>query len=195
MFLNIMSYTIYSKIKKINLFLFLFFIYFFSYPIFSQNNKNSSDILNSNEEIMAEYGNWLQICENEKNQCVGVQFALDVQGERAARFIIERLNQNTETIADSLITIFVPYEANVPILPNGITLAVDSAEPFKEQFLFCDQIGCTSQFGLTKQGIELFLTGANLAIYMVDIRNPNNQFIVDVDLENFDKIYNSITPK
>ena len=143
---------------------------------------------------MAEYGNWLQICENEKNQCVGVQFALDVQGERAARFIIERLNQNTETVADSLITIFVPYEANVPILPNGITLAVDSAEPFTEQFLFCDQLGCTSQFGLTKQGIELFMTGANLAIYMIDIRNPNNKFIVDVDLENFDKIYDSITP-
>ena len=51
---------------------------------------------------------------------------------------------NTETVADSLITIFVPYEANVPILPNGITLAVDSAEPFTEQFLFCDQLGCTS---------------------------------------------------
>ena len=114
--------------------------------------------------------------------------------KEAARFIIERINQNTETVADSLITIFVPYEANVPILPNGITLAVDTAEPFTEQFLFCDQLGCTSQFGLTKQGIELFMTGANLAIYMIDIRNPNNKFIVDVDLENFDKIYDSITP-
>ena len=193
MFLSIMPISVYIKIKIINLFWFFFLMYFISYPIFSQNNDNSN-ILNSNEEIKAEYGNWLQICENEKNQCVGVQFALDVQGERAARFIIERINQNTETVADSLITIFVPYEANVPILPNGITLAVDSAEPFTEQFLFCDQLGCTSQFGLTKQGIELFMNGANLAIYMIDIRNPNNKFIVDVDLENFDKIYDSITP-
>ena len=179
MFLNVMS-SVYTKITTINFFLVFFLIYFLSNPIFSQNNDNSN-ILNSNEEIKAEYGNWLQICENEKNQCVGVQFALDVQGEKAARFIIERINQNTETVADSLITIFVPYEANVPILPNGITLAVDSAEPFTEQFLFCDQLGCTSQFGLTKQGIELFMTGANLAIYMIDIRNPNNKFIVDVD--------------
>jgi invasion protein IalB len=193
MFLNVMS-SVYTKITTINFFFLVFFLIYFLYnPIFSQNNDNSN-ILNSNEEIKAEYGNWLQICENEKNQCVGVQFALDVQGERAARFIIERINQNTETVADSLITIFVPYEANVPILPNGITLAVDSAEPFTEQFLFCDQLGCTSQFGLTKQGIELFMTGANLAIYMVDIRNPNNKFVVDVDLENFDKIYESITP-
>ena len=60
-----------------------FSIYFLSYPIFSQNNDNS-DILSSNEEIKAEFGNWLQICENEKNQCVGVQFALDVQGERGS---------------------------------------------------------------------------------------------------------------
>ena len=193
MFLNVMSFSVYTKITKINFLLVFFLIHFLSYPIFSQNNDNSN-ILNSNEEIKAEFGNWLQICENEKNQCVGVQFALDVQGERAARFIIERINQNTETVADSLITIFVPYEANVPILPNGITLAVDNAEPFTEQFLFCDQLGCTSQFGLTKQGIELFMNGANLAIYMIDIRNPNNKFIVDVDLENFDKIYDSITP-
>ena len=194
MFLSIMSISFYAKIKIVNLFIVFFLIYFLSYPIFSQDNNNS-DILISNEEIKAEYGNWLQICEKEKNQCVGVQFALDVEGERAARFIIERIIQSTETVADSLITIFVPYEANVPILPNGITLAVDSAEPFTEQFLFCDQLGCTSQFGLTKQGIELFMAGANLAIYMIDIRNPNNKFMVDVDLENFDKIYESITPK
>ena len=193
MFLNVMPFSVYKKIWNINFFLVFFLLYFLSYPIFSQNDDNSN-ILNSNEEIKAEFGNWLQICENEKNQCVGVQFALDVQGERAARFIIERINQNTETVADSLITIFVPYEANVPILPNGITLAVDNAEPFTEQFLFCDQLGCTSQFGLTKQGIELFMNGANLSIYMIDIRNPNNKFIVDVDLENFDKIYESITP-
>ena len=194
MFLSIMSVTFYPKIKILNLFIVFFLIYFLSYPIFSQDNNNS-DVLISNEEIKAEYGNWLQICEKEKNQCVGVQFALDVEGERAARFIIERIIQSTETVADSLITIFVPYEANVPILPNGITLAVDSAEPFTEQFLFCDQLGCTSQFGLTKQGIELFMAGANLAIYMIDIRNPNNKFMVDVDLENFDKIYESIIPK
>lgn len=194
MFLSIMSISFYAKIKIVNLFIVIFLIYFLSYPIFSQDNDNS-DILISNEEIKAEYGNWLQICEKEKNQCVGVQFALDVEGERAARFIIERIIQSTETVADSLITIFVPYEANVPILPNGITLAVDSAEPFTEQFLFCDQLGCTSQFGLTKQGIELFMAGANLAIYMIDIRNPNNKFMVDVDLENFDKIYESIIPK
>ena len=194
MFLNVMPFSVYKKIWNINFFLVFFLISFLSYPIFSENDDNSN-ILNSNEEIKAEFGNWLQICENEKNQCVGVQFALDVQGERAARFIIERINQNTETVADSLITIFVPYEANVPILPNGITLAVDSAEPFKEQFLFCDQLGCTSQFGLTKQGIDLFMNGANLAIYMIDIRNPTNKFIVDVDLDNFGKVYDSIMPK
>ena len=189
-----MFFSVYSKIKIINLFSVFFIIYFLSYPSYPQNGDNSG-ILNSNEQIKAEYGNWLQICENEKNQCVGVQFALDVQGERAARFIIERINQNSETVADSLITIFIPYDSIVPILPNGITLAVDSAEPFTEQFLFCDQLGCTSQFGLTKQGIDLFMNGANLAIYMNDIRNPTNKFIVDVDLENFGKVYDSIMPK
>ena len=37
-----------------------------------------------------------------KINVLGVLFALDVQGERAARFIIERINQNAETVADSI---------------------------------------------------------------------------------------------
>lgn len=177
------------KSKIITIFSFLFFI--INGFAHSQGNGDTNS-LDYNEEIRAEYGNWLQICEKEKNQCVGVQFALNVDGKRAARFIIERIIGDSNSIADSLITLFVPYESNVPILPNGITLIVDNEEPFKEQFLFCDQLGCTSQFGLTKQGIDLFLSGANLSMFMVDVRNPNNKFIVDIDLENFDKIYESL---
>ena len=62
-----MLFSVYTKIRNINFFLVFFLIYFLSYPIFSQNDDNSN-ILNSNEEIKAEFGNWLQICENEKNQ-------------------------------------------------------------------------------------------------------------------------------
>ena len=98
-------------------------------------------------------------------------------------------------MADSLITIFVPFESIIPILPNGIKLVVDNNDPFSEQFLFCDQLGCTSQFGLTKQGIDLFLAGANLSIFMIDIRDPNNKFIVDIDLEDFQTIYNNLINK
>ena len=74
-------------------------------------------------------------------------------------------------------------------------MVVDNKDPFSEQFLFCDQLGCTSQFGLTKQGIELLLAGANLSIFMIDIRDPNNKYIVDIDLEDFEKIYNNIITK
>ena len=136
-----------------------------------------------------------QICEKLKSKCVGVQFALNVEGNKAARFIIERIKDNADTVADALITIFVPFESSIPILPNGITFVVDTSEPFTEQFLFCDQLGCTSQFGLTKQGIDLLVKGANLSMVMIDIRNPNNKFIVDIDLENFETLYNNITSK
>ena len=174
----------------LNLFFCIFF-YFLKSPVLSQTEENKN-LLNSNEEIRAEYGNWIQVCQKENNQCVGVQFALNVDGNRAARFIIERLKEDTDNLADSLITIFVPFESIVPILPNGIQLVVDNKDPFSEQFLFCDQLGCTSQFGLTKQGIDLFSAGANLSMFMTDIRDPNNKFIVDIDLEDFEKIYNNI---
>ena len=163
-------------------------------PVFPQNEENIN-LLNSNEEIRAEYGNWLQVCQKGNNKCVGVQFALNVDGNRAARFIIERLKEDTDNLADSLITIFVPFESIIPILPNGIKLVVDNKDPFLEQFLFCDQLGCTSQFGLTKQGIDLLLAGANLSMFMIDIRDPNNKFIVDIDLEDFQTIYNNVITK
>lgn len=181
------------SLKSKVLFNILFFLClnFFNIPAFSQTEENTS-LLNTNEEIRAEYGNWIQVCQKNNSKCVGVQFALNVEGKKAARFIIERLKEGTDNIAVSLITIFIPFESSVPILPNGITLVVDNKEPFTEQFLFCDQLGCTSQFGFTKQGIDLFLAGANLSIFMVDIRDPNNKFIVDIDLENFQKIYDNI---
>ena len=177
----------------LNLFFCIFF-YLLKTPVFPQNEENIN-LLNSNEEIRAEYGNWLQVCQKGNNKCVGVQFALNVDGNRAARFIIERLKEDTDNLADSLITIFVPFESIIPILPNGIKLVVDNNDPFSEQFLFCDQLGCTSQFGLTKQGIDLFLAGANLSMFMIDIRDPNNKFIVDIDLEDFQTIYNSVMIK
>tara|TARA_B100000902_G_scaffold274071_1_gene259953 strand:+ start:68 stop:640 length:573 start_codon:yes stop_codon:yes gene_type:complete len=185
--------------KKFHNLNFLFFLnlvscisfYFLTTPVFPQTEENTN-LLNSNEEIRAEYGNWIQVCQKENDKCVGVQFALNVDGNRAARFIIERLNESTDNSADSLITIFVPFESIIPILPNGIKLIVDSKDPFSEQFLFCDQLGCTSQFGLTKQGIDLFLAGANLSMFMIDVRDPNNKFIVDIDLEDFQTIYNNL---
>ncbi len=190
-----MSLKIYNfKIQFIVFSFFFLFYYLLNIPVFSQTDKNNN-LLNSNEEIRAEYGNWLQICEKVKSKCVGVQFALNVEGNRAARFIIEKIKDNADTVADSLITIFVPFESSIPILPNGITFVVDTNEPFTEQFLFCDQIGCTSQFGLTKQGIDLLIKGANLSMVMIDIRNPNNKFIVDIDLENFETLYDNITSK
>ena len=177
----------------LNLF-FCLFSYLLKTPVFPQTEENTN-LLSSNEEIRAEYGNWLQVCQKGNNKCVGVQFALNVDGNRAARFIIERLKEDTDNLADSLITIFVPFESIIPILPNGIKLVVDNNDPFSEQFLFCDQLGCTSQFGLTKQGIDLFLAGANLSMFMIDIRDPNNKFIVDIDLEDFQTIYNNVMIK
>ena len=77
--------------------------YFLKTPVFPQTEENTNH-LNSNEEIRAEYGNWLQVCQKENSKCVGVQFALNVDGNRAARFIIDRLKEDTDNVADSLIT-------------------------------------------------------------------------------------------
>ena len=77
-------------------------------------------------------------------------------------------------------------------LEEARKMVVDDKEPFSEKFLFCDQLGCTAQFGLTKQGINLFLAGANLSMFMIDIRDPDNNYIIDIDLDNFQTIYDKI---
>ena len=79
---------------NLNFYLIHFSVYYFIYLKLPFSSKEENiNLLNSNEEIRAEYGNWLQVCQKGNNKCVGVQFALNVDGNRAARFIIERLKK------------------------------------------------------------------------------------------------------
>ena len=148
-----------------------------------------------NEEIRGEFGNWLQVCEKGSNHCVAVQFALDMQGNKAARFVLERLSQIPESPANAIITVFIPFESSIPVLPSGLSFAIDSNDPFTEQFLFCDQLGCTSQFGITDVGIDLLKKGANLTIELTDMRRPDSRYIVDLDLDQFTSIYDKLVSK
>ena len=148
-----------------------------------------------NEEIRGDFGNWLQVCEKGSNHCVAVQFALDMQGNKAARFVLERLSQSPETPASAIITVFIPFESSIPVLPSGLSFAIDSNDPFTEQFLFCDQLGCTSQFGITDVGIDLLKKGANLTIELTDMRRPDSRYIVDLDLDQFTRIYDKLVSK
>ena len=148
--------------------------------------------INENEEIRGEFGNWLQICVKDTPQCVAVQFALDIQGNRAGRFVLERLSPNADSAADSVVTFFIPFEASIPILPNGLSFTIDSNAPFTEQFLFCDQLGCTSQFGMTAAGMGMLREGANITIQIIDIRDPDSRYIMDLDLDQFMDIYEKL---
>ena len=170
----------------------------FAYSLFGNyshveaQEQVQNSLVNENEEIRGEFGNWLQICVKDTPQCVAVQFALDIQGNRAGRFVLERLPLNTESAADSVITFFIPFEASIPILPNGLSFTIDSNAPFTEQFLFCDQLGCTSQFGMTSEGMLLLREGANITIQIIDVRYPDSRYIMDLDLDQFMDIYQKV---
>ena len=162
------------------------------YPYVKAQEQVQNSLVNENEEIRGEFGNWLQICVKDTPQCVAVQFALDIQGNRAGRFVLERLSPNTDSAADSVVTFFIPFEASIPILPNGLSFTIDSNAPFTEQFLFCDQLGCTSQFGMTDEGMLLLKEGANITIQIIDIRDSASRYIMDLDLDQFREIYEKL---
>ena len=170
----------------------------FAYSLFSSfsyieaQEQVQNSLVNENEEIRGEFGNWLQICVKDTPQCVAVQFALDIQGNRAGRFVLERLSPNTDSAAVSVVTFFIPFEASIPILPNGLSFTIDSNAPFTEQFLFCDQLGCTSQFGMTDDGMLLLKEGANITIQIIDIRDSASRYIMDLDLDQFTEIYEKL---
>ena len=179
-----------NRFLLFSLFLLNSIIINFSVAVAQDQPSNSP--ANLDEEIRQEFGNWLQVCKKDTDHCVAVQFALDVQGRKAARFVLEKLVNSTENPADSLITVFIPFESSVPLLLSGLSFTVDSNEPFAEQFLFCDQLGCTSQFGITDKGVDLLKQGANLTIQMIDVRDPNSSYIVDLDLDQFVRIYEEL---
>ena len=165
---------------------------FGSYSHVEAQEQVQNSLVTENEEIKGEFGNWLQVCVKDTPQCVAVQFALDIQGNRAGRFVLERLSPKTESAADSVITFFIPFEASIPILPNGLSFTIDSNAPFTEQFLFCDQLGCTSQFGMTDEGMLLLKEGANITIQIIDIRDSASRYIMDLDLDQFREIYEKL---
>ena len=170
----------------------LIFSLIFKHPFLEAQEQQQNSLASSNEEIRGEFGSWLQVCVKDTSQCVAVQFALDIDGNQAGRFVLERLTPNSENTADSVITFFIPFESGIPILPNGLSFIIDSNAPFTEQFLFCDQLGCTSQFGMTDKGMTLLKEGANLTIQIIDIRDPNSRYIMDLDLDQFTNVYEKI---
>ena len=123
----------------------------FSFCLVNAQSENENvPELQSNEEIREQFGSWLQVCLKDSDQCVGVQFALNVSGDRSARFVLEKVpdSSNEENSPEAVITVFIPFESAIPVLPNGLGFTVDANESFREQFVFCDQLGCTSQFGI-----------------------------------------------
>ncbi len=156
-------------------------------------NAQTPDNNIANEELRQKFGEWSQICETSSSKCVIMQFALDVNGNKASRFILEAIKSDTqETQASAVITIFVPFETGIPLIPEGINLLIDQKKPFRESFLFCDKIGCTCQFGITSQGLDLMESGANLNLQFIDIRNTNQVFSMDLDLTRFAEAYDAV---
>ena len=145
----------------------------------------------AHERIVANFGNWIKVCDQKTDNCVGVNFAENEIGEKIARFVIEPAN-NSKNGAVAVGTLLIPYDFSIPHLPSGSILQVDQNEPVKEHFLFCDASGCTVRFLFTQLGVKLLQSGANILIKIKDVRDAKPIKSMDIPLQGIKPLYLSL---
>ena len=157
---------------------------------FNFASKNS--FAQNNEDIITEtFGYWEKICNKDKVNCVGSQFALDSSGKRIGRIVVSKANENEKNIA-SIVNIFFPFETSTINLRSGLLITVDQLEPLKENFFYCDKKGCNARIQFSNMGNQALINGSNLTIKFLDIGKNNTIQVLDVSLLDYNNMFKSL---
>ena len=139
--------------------------------------------------IAATHGDWEVRCirmEEGTDPCQMYQSLATEDGEAVAEIIVFNLPPGGEAVAAA--EIVTPLGT---ILTQQITLSVDSGQPKRYPFRFCDPMGCVAQIGFTAPEIQAFRRGAvaNMVIAHLSVEEPFN---VPISLMGFTASFNDV---
>ena len=156
-------------------------------------NLSSGYVFSKNveETIVENYGLWQKVCNDQKINCVGSQFALNSNGEKIGRIIISKAEKNKNDIT-SVMNIYFPFETSIINLRSGLLITIDELEPLKEKFFYCDKKGCNARIQFSKIGNDALIKGSNLTIKFLDINKNNTIQILDVSLVDYNILFKNL---
>ncbi|WP_019956364.1 invasion associated locus B family protein [Yoonia vestfoldensis] len=139
------------------------------------------------------HGDWEVRCirapEGQDDRCNLYQLLTNQEDAPVAEFNLFRLPESGQVAAGA--NIVVPLET---LLTQQLTLSVDSGEPRRYPFSFCNSAGCVARIGLTQAEVAAFKGGATATLRLVPAAAPDEEFLLTMSLAGFTAGYDSLTP-
>jgi invasion protein IalB len=122
-----------------------------------------------------------------KDPCDLYQLLKDEKGNSVARFSLFGLKAGQPAAARA--TVVTPLET---LLPQGVSLQIDTAPAKEYAFLFCTQAGCVSQLGFTADEIAAMKKGQKITMKIVPVAQPDAPVVLTISLKGFTAGYDDV---
>ncbi|MBR2572814.1 MAG: invasion associated locus B family protein [Loktanella sp.] len=129
-------------------------------------------------------GDWDVRCirapEGQDDRCNLYQLLTNAEDAPVAEFNLFRLPEGGQAVAGA--NVVVPLET---LLTQQLTLSVDTGEPRRYPFSFCNDAGCVARIGLTQTDIDAFKTGSTVTLRLVAAAAPDEEVLLTMSLAGF----------
>ncbi|UWQ16607.1 invasion associated locus B family protein [Jannaschia sp. M317] len=155
----------------------------------------AAQVLSTGEEVAApnaapgiyikeEHGDWeircLEAPEGQEDPCQMFQRLSDQNGNPTADVNIFDLPDGGEIVAGA--TILTPLQT---LLTAQVTMQIDSGQPRRYPFAFCDVGGCYARLGLRAEDVNRLKRGAKATLTVVPAQAPDQEALLTMSLTGF----------
>ncbi|WP_371153431.1 invasion associated locus B family protein [Jannaschia sp. 2305UL9-9] len=142
--------------------------------------------------VREEHGDWevrcLEAPEGQEDPCQMFQRLSDQSGNPTADINIFDLPDGGDIVAGA--TIVTPLQT---LLTAQVTVTIDSNEPRRYPFAFCDTTGCFARMGFQADDIARMRRGAKAIIRVVPAQAPDQAADLTMSLTGFTAGYEAVT--
>jgi invasion protein IalB len=142
------------------------------------------------EIVRDTFGDWQVRCAPEGVDCFMYQLALDGEQNPVAEVSMLKLPAGAGEGVVAGVTIVTPLGT---LLPPGLALQIDTAEPRQFPFAWCSQVGCFARFGLDAPSIAAFKRGRGGKLTLLSVGAPDRPVVLDLSLTGFTAAFDSLT--
>ena len=133
--------------------------------------------------VREESGDWALRClrtEDGNDPCQLYQLLEDAEGNAVAEISMFPLPEGSPAAAGA--TIVAPLET---LLTENLTLAIDTSEPKRYPFTFCNRAGCVARVGFTAEEVQQFRNGNAVQMSIVPAAAPDQTVELTISLTGF----------
>jgi invasion protein IalB len=139
------------------------------------------------EIVRDTFGDWEVRCSPNGEDCFMYQLAVDDEQNPVAEISMLKLPAGENVVAG--VTIVTPLGT---LLPPGLALQIDTAEPRQFPFAWCSQVGCFARFGLDDASVTALKRGRGGKLTLLAVGAPDRPVVLAVSLTGFTAAYDSL---